>query len=689
MSVPTLTHRAYRPGSPDPLGARLVEHGVNFAVAAPDAGSVELLLFDSAHTADPFQTITMVHSDGVWHAYVPEVGAGLHYGYRLDSGPGAGKLLADPYARAHALERWDRLRAIGSGDNTAWGPRSVVVDTAAYDWGEDRRPATSWTDSVLYEVHVRGFSRGDGAAVRHPGTFSALTEKIPYLLGLGVTAVELLPVFEFDATEVLRLSPTGRPLRNYWGYDPIGFFALHAGYGSAADATARLDEFRDMVKEFHRAGLEVILDVVFNHTGEGNADGPAISLRGFAERAYYHVEGEDGRVYRDFTDCGNSVNANHPLTTRLIVDSLEYWASEHHVDGFRLDMAAELVRGPDGRPLAEPPVLAAIADSAVLAPLKLIVEPWDAAGGDYLGSFPGPWTAQWNGRFRDDSRVLVRGDGGLHATLAARLCGSPDVFGAAGSPGQSVNYVTCHDGFSLADLVSYVRPRNEANGEGGHDGVRENHSWNNGAEGPTDAPDVDARRLRCSKALIALTLLSRGVPMLLAGDESRNTQYGNNNPYCHDDQTTWLDWTEAQKHGELRAFVAGLTALRRRHAVLRSPDYPEPGTVRWFGPDGGEPDWDAPGPAVLACVLTGVGTDPDLLLIVNLAPVVIEFALPAGPGGPWKVLADSAAPPGFDIIPPGAEGAVGELRFRAGAHSVAVLACDRSFRPALGSVQNR
>ncbi|MEZ0095579.1 glycogen debranching protein GlgX [Streptacidiphilus sp. EB129] len=682
------------PGRPQPLGATVDEDGVNFSVFSQNADRVELLLFDRHDAPEPSRVIDLdpdLHrSYHFWHCRVQGLAPGQVYAYRMD-GPGdtmmtgnrfnPRKVLLDPYARANINSVWDRSQALGTQDNCATSMRSMVVDLDDYDWEGDRPLNTPLADTVIYEAHVRGMTASPSSGVAHPGTFPGLIEKIPYLKELGVTAVELLPVFDFDETQVLRTGPDGEPLYNYWGYDPDAFFAPHTGYCADARNCQHITEFRDLVKAMHKAGIEVILDVVFNHTSEGNENGPTISFRGQANEAYYHLWAQDRSHYMDFTGCGNAVNANHPAVAKFIIECLEYWVREHHVDGFRFDLASELSRGADGRELDQPPVLWGIELSGILSESKIIAEPWDGSGLYQVGRFPGTRWGQWNGPFRDEVRRFVRGDAGLVGKIATRIGGSRDLFSrAADLPTNGVNFITCHDGFTLNDLVSYSYKDNFANGECNRDGSYENYSWNCGVEGPTDAVDVDRLRVRQIKNMAALLLLSRGVPMILAGDEFRNSQGGNNNAYCQDNAISWLDWDQADKESEVRRFFQGMIALRKRSSALRAPRFfngrvndrglPE---VSWHGTALGRPGWEDPEARVLSLTLAGFDGEPDLHVILNMFHLGLNFELPQISGHRWALTADTARPEGQDILPPGAQLPVSGHTVHAHGHSVVVL----------------
>jgi len=511
-------------GCSAPLGATPAPGGVNFSVFSRHATGVELLLFDGVDDRRPTRVIRLDPAANrtyhYWHVVVAGVPPGQIYGYRVEgpSDPAGGmrfdptKVLLDPYGRGVLVPKnYSRDAASREGDNTATAMKSVVVDLRTYDWEGDaplRRPSAR---TIIYEMHVRGFTRhpSSGVPARTRGTYAGLIEKIPYLQELGITAVELLPVFQFDAHD----GPPGGT--NYWGYAPVSFFAPHQAYSSRQDPLGPVDEFRDMVKALHRANIEVILDVVFNHTAEGDHRGPTSSFRGLGNSTYYILE-QDRSRYANYTGTGNTLNANHPVVRRMIVDSLRYWVEAMHVDGFRFDLASILARDPSGRLMANPPVLWDIESDPILAGTKLIAEAWDAAGLYQVGSFIGDSWKEWNGRFRDDARAFFRGDHGSVGPFADRLVGSPQIYGhEEREVEQSVNFVTCHDGFTLNDLVSYNQKHNEANGEENRDGANDNRSWNCGVEGPTDDPEVEELRTRQVKNFLTVTMLSLGVPMIL------------------------------------------------------------------------------------------------------------------------------------------------------------------------------
>jgi isoamylase len=593
-------------GHSSPLGATVVDGGVNFSLFSRGATGVELLLFDREDDARPARVMRLDPAANrtyhYWHVCMPGIRPGQLYGYRVagPSDPANGmrfdpaKVLLDPYGRGVVVPKnYSRDAARQADDNAATAMKSVVVDVHTYDWEGDTPLQRPSSRTIVYEMHVRGFTRhpSSGVAEKRRGTFAGVIEKIPYLQQLGITAVELMPVFQFDPQD----APSERV--NYWGYAPVSFFAPHQAYSSRQDALGPLDEFRDMVKALHRAGIEVILDVVFNHTAEGNHDGPTLSFRGFDNTTYYILE-QDRSRYANYSGTGNTLNANHPIVRRMILDSLRYWVKEMHVDGFRFDLAAILERDESGQLMPNPPVLWDIESDPELAGTKLIAEAWDAAGLYEVGSFIGDSWKEWNGRFRDDVRSFFRGEDGSVGRFADRLLGSPTIYGHEEREAeQSVNFVTCHDGFTLNDLVSYDRKHNEANGENDRDGANDNRSWNCGAEGPTDDPVVEKLRNRQVKNFLTVTMLSVGMPMLLMGDEVRRTQRGNNNAYCQDNETSWFDWTLLTKHADILRFVTLLNARR----VLRDPK-PERQRVSlnqllrgvnlvWHGIKLNQPDW--------------------------------------------------------------------------------------------------
>ncbi|GIX47350.1 MAG: hypothetical protein KatS3mg131_1561 [Candidatus Tectimicrobiota bacterium] len=644
------------PGAPLPLGASRQAGGLNFAVFAPVAQSVTLLLFWPG-AAEPTLAVPLTARTGqIWHLRIEGLPAGVTYAYAVTPAPPGAALpwLLDPYARCLVgAEVWR-----GEG---GLRPRRAALVEEPFDWQGDRPLRRPLADTVIYELHVRGFTCHPSAGVAHPGTFAGLRAKIPYLQELGITAVELMPVTEFEENDNPRRNPlTGERLVNFWGYHPLALFAPKASYAASATVQGQVREFKELVRALHAAGIEVILDLVCTHTGEGEETHPTWSYRGLANEVYYLREA--GGRYANFSGCGNTVNGNHPVVQDLIVDCLRYWVTEMHVDGFRLDLAAILCRGPAGEVLDAPPLLARLAADPVLADTKLIAEPWDAAGLYLVGRFPhfGRW-AEWNDRFRDEVRRFVRGDAGMVPALAARLAGSPDLYQAQGRPPcHSINFVTCHDGFTLADVVSYNHKHNEANGEGNADGAHENYSWNCGVEGESDDPAVVALRRRQAKNLLTLLLMAQGVPMLLAGDEMGRTQRGNNNAYCQDNEVSWVNWEGQKTHAELVRFVRLLIARRKHHAVLRArhypgSDHPQAPRLTWHGVQVNQPDWSWESRS-LAMQLQDAAGSEHLYLIAHAHWEARRFALPALPP-PWRWCRaiDTALPCPEDICPPGSE----------------------------------
>ena len=638
-------------GRPRPAGASVDDRGCHFAIFAAGAVAVSLQVYAKAADQVPLQTVVLdpaQHRSGDWwHVTLAGAPVGLWYSWRVAH---AGEKLAatpellDPWARRVATPPW----------------RAQVVANTHYDWAGDQPLARATEDSVIYELHVGGYTRHASAGVTTPGTFAALMEKIPHLIELGITAVELLPVMAFDEHDV----PPGtaaRGLRNFWGYSPVAFFALHPGY--AGDDPQR--EFRDLVKALHRAGIRVILDVAFNHTAEGGLTGQTLHFKRLGNEVFYHVApgapGEPAK-YRDYSGCGNSVNCNHPVVIELIVSCLEYWVREFHVDGFRFDLAAILTRGTDGAPLADPPLLVAIEASPTLRHTQLIAEPWDAMGLYQVGNFPGKRWAEWNGRCRDTLRRAVRGDYGLIGELASSLAGSSDLYGAhQAGPARSINFITCHDGFTLADLVSFHERRNHDNGEDNRDGSADNLSWNCGSEGDSTDPAVITLREQQVRNLMALLLLSQGVPMLTAGDELLRSQGGNNNAWCQDNAIGWIDWRRTDRQQAFQRFCRELIRLRARHGSLRRREFltgaPRPGglpDISWHDSNGGPPDWHDTSTRFLAFTLAGADeTEPHLHVVFNGDDEPRHTTLPDVAPRVWRLAVDTAQAAPADIIAPG------------------------------------
>ena len=676
------------PGKSFPLGATVHADGVNFCVFSKNARALELLLFDDPDDGRSIRVIPLDPEENrtfyYWHAFVPGVGAGQLYGYRahgpFDPRQGhrfdGSKVLLDPYARAVAVgAHYSREAAARTGDNCAQAMKGVVVDPSAYDWDGDTRPRLPYAQTLIYELHVGGFTRhpNSGIAPEKRGTYLGLIEKIPYLQSLGITAVELMPVQQFDEQD----APTG--LTNYWGYSPVGVFAPHSGYSSRRGALAPVDEFRDLVKALHRAGIEVILDVVFNHTAERDHTGPTLSFRGLENRAYYILQ-EDRARYADYSGTGNTVNANHSIVRRLILDCLRYWVTEMHVDGFRFDLASVMARDEEGRLLEDPPTLWEIESDPVLAGTKIIAEAWDAAGLYQVGTFIGHRWAEWNGQFRDDVRRFVKGDPDTVTRLAARITGSPDLYRQPDrEPNRSINFITSHDGFTLNDLVSYDEKHNQANREGNHDGIDVNYSWNCGVEGPTDDPAVEALRLRQIKNFHTILLISQGTPMLLMGDEVRRTQAGNNNAYVQDNETSWFDWDALEREAGLLRFVRGLIHFTQSRAVFRqerfwtAPQADGSTCVTWHGVHLWQPDWGHESHS-LAFTLRQPESGDHLHVMLNAYWEALTFELPPLPDGKhWRRIVDTARASPEDLSTPDAAPAVEGEQCRVEARSAVVL----------------
>jgi len=680
-------------GVPYPFGPNPTRAGVNFAVFARHATRLSIVLFEPGADVplvelplDP----QLNRTGDVWHALVTGPAARLQYGYRVNREPNhephlhrydPAAVVIDPYSKA-VVSRVTSTNGHGRR-STRKGPRREwrsVIRQPQFDWGADRQLNTHLADSVIYELHVRGFTVHPSSGVTRPGTFRGIVEKIPYLKDLGVTAVELMPVTEFDEFNNPRVNPlTGEALRDFWGYDPVSFLAAKPAYGGASRVGAEVTEFQSMVKALHEAGIEVILDIVLNHTGEGDERGRTISWRGLDNRTYYIVDPVTGR-YHNYSGCGNTFNCNHPVARTMLVACLRYWATEMHVDGFRFDLASILGRGQDGEVLFNPPLLERIAAEPVLADTKLIAEAWDAAGLYQVGTFPN-WRrwAEWNGRFRDDARRFLRGEAGMVGAIATRLSGSADLYQAAGrAPFHGVNFVTCHDGFTLADLFACDRKHNEANGEGGDGGQDINYSWNCGVEGPTGDESINRLRRRMARNALVLLLASQGVPMLLGGDERGRTQGGNNNAYCQDNETSWMDWRlDAHSRGLLR-FTRLLIAFRRRHPGLRRRSYLEAGpegwpAIWWHGEQLNDADWSESSRAI-AMHLPASGRDTDIYLILNMHWEPRRFELPALPGDRrWFRVVDTSCESPDDIAEAGRETPIEDRFYLAGPRSSAML----------------
>jgi len=653
---------------PLPYGAIIHDGGVQFVVFSRSATAMRVLLYDKQDDPEPSESVNfdpeLNRWGDIWSAFVPGVGPGQLYHFQAD-GPmepekghrfdGRARLI-DPYAKALAGD------FLPADDGIVRPPKCVVVNDE-FDWQGDRHLRRGLDETVIYELHVRGFTRSKTSGVAHPGAYLGLIEKIPYLQSLGVTAVELMPVFEFPTNDCLGHVPE-RP--NYWGYDPLALFAPHRGYAADSAPGGQVREFKELVLAMHRAGIEVILDVVLNHTAEGNEAGPTLSFKGLENRVYYMLE-NGGRTYRNYSGCGNTLNGNHPIVREMIFHCLRHWVHNYHVDGFRFDLASILSRNRNGELVPNPPVVESIAEDPLLADTKIIAEAWDAAGGYQVGRFGDLRWAEWNGHFRDDMRRFWRGDPNMVGPLATRLAGSSDLYQASGrKPFHSINFITAHDGFTLNDLVSYSEKHNEANGEDNRDGEQNNFSYNYGVEGPTRRAAVESVRLRQIKNFLASLLLSQGVPMLLAGDECRRTQSGNNNAYCQDNDITWFNWKLVERNQGLWRFCAALLAFRRNEPTVRWPEFlqghPSRGgvlpDVGWFSPSGGAVDWSGDSRS-LVCLLAAAPREVEqlspnhhVLMLLHAGADARHFTLPpTARGFDWRLFVDTAAESPTDVFP--------------------------------------
>jgi glycogen operon protein len=692
-------------GDPLPIGGTHQQgDGVNFVLFSRHATRVHLELYQHPDDSSPMRSIDldpMRHRTGdIWHVWVRGIPVGQLYGYRIEGPylPEEGhrfnphKLLLDPYARAIAgVRNWDFVAARGYDSSSKLTDLSIsTVDNAGitpkciftsdhFDWETDSPPKHSASDTVIYETHVRGFTIHPSSGVVRPGTFAGLTEKIPYLQGLGVTAIELMPVLEFNENESQRLNPiTGEKLKNYWGYNPVAYFAPKQSYSFEGLHWRQTVEFREMVKAFHRAGIEVILDIVLNHTAENDELGPTICLRGIENSIFYMLQEDRRRYYKDFTGVGNTLNANHPVVREFVTSVLRYWVMNMHVDGFRFDLASVLGRDEHGNILRDAPLLEGIAEDPILRDVKIIAEAWDAGGAYQVGDFSTKRWTEWNGRFRDDVRRFWTGDPGMMGLFASRICGSADLYRGSGKgPGNSLNFVTSHDGFTLNDLVSYKQKHNHENGEFNRDGTDANYSDNCGVEGPSQDPDVESIRSRLIKNFLLTLFISRGVPMLLGGDEFRRTQRGNNNAYCQDNEVSWFDWSLPEKHKEIERFTRGMIAFRRAHPVLRRETFYADEDIKWFGPNGAPPDWADQRQKSFACLILGQ-TEPDLFLLFSAETRSVDFSIPAVLTGKiWRLAVDTSRTAPDDLFDPGKEPSLqGQIGFRLEPRSSAILLTD-------------
>jgi glycogen operon protein len=671
-------------GKSYPLGATVYPNGVNFSLFSKNATAVQLLLFDAADCTQPQEVIVLdpeIHKTfQYWHCFVPGIGHGQIYAYQV-SGPyephnglrfDGQKTLIDPYGLGVFTENYDRETAKHQGDNCAIAMKSIVVDPSLYDWEDDRQLNHTFERSVIYELHVSGFTShpNSGVPEKERGTYLGLIHKIPYLKSLGVTAVELMPVQQFDPYD----APKDR--LNYWGYSPVSFFAPHCGYATDGNPLTAIREFRDMVKAFHAAGIEIILDVVFNHTAEGDPFGPTFCFKGLENSAYYILE-NDKYYYKNYSGTGNSINANHSVVRRMIRDCLKYWVSELHVDGFRFDLASVLSRDGDGRVMDNPPLLWEIESDPVLASTKIIAEAWDIEQYQ-LGNFVGDRWAEWNGKYRDDTRSFLRGEKGYAGKMVQRILGSPDLFQIKGrNPNRSINFVTCHDGFTLNDSVSYNEKHNEDNGEFNRDGHNDNRSWNCGVEGPTTDPAVEKLRVQQIKNFFVGLLMAQGTPMLSMGDEVRRTQRGNNNAYCQDNELSWFDWSLVEQEQDLLRFVKELIQFNMTSEYLQEAFFWDgrKTTIQWHGTEPGLPDWGEDSHAI-AFSLMNPDYDHVVYCAMNAYWEDLDFQLPPpdhAQGTCWHLLVNTAMESPNDIFSRNDALPLPHSAFEVKARSVAVM----------------
>lgn len=688
-----------RIGHPLPMGAQIIANDVvNFAIFSDHASACSLVLFRRGQ-AEPFAEIPFAEEFRIGHVWAMMVFdidiEDIEYGYRM-YGPfephkghrfDPSKILLDPYAKMIAgQDVW----GIKPDTSQLYLHRARIMNDS-FDWEDDRQLGIPYQDLIIYEMHIRDLTAHPSAQVQFPGTFASITEKIPYLLELGVNAIELMPIFEFNEFEYDRINPyTNEQIFNYWGYSSVGFFAPKAGYAAMGPLSMQTDELKALVKTLHLNNIEVILDVVYNHTAEGNENGETISFKGIDNRVYYMLT-PDGRYY-NFSGTGNTLNCNHPVVREMVIDCLRYWVSEYHIDGFRFDLASILGRDQNGVPLLNPPLLEALAHDPILAQTKLIAEAWDAGGLYQVGSFPAYGRfAEWNGKYRDCVRKFLKGDAGQLNELAQRIMGSPDLYNDAEDfrpPAASINFITCHDGFSLYDLFSYNNKHNIANGENNQDGANDNYSWNCGAEGETTDPKINRLRYRMMKNAVAILMVSHGIPMLFNGDEIARTKSGNNNTYCHDNELNWIDWSYLEKNQQIFRFFKQMIEFRKAHPVLRgvthfqNKDYVGSGypDISWHGVNAWNPDWSVQSRSI-AFMLCGKhasqGREKDnyVYVAMNMYWQDLRFELPALPAGyKWFRFANTAAESPHDISEIGAELEMPSQRYMmVSARSVVIL----------------
>lgn len=680
------------PGKTHPIGATVEDEGVNFCLYCDERSTfVELLLFEQYDAIEPYEIIRfdpLIHrSFYFWHIFVKGLPEKIHYAYRV-GGPfepenglvfDPQKVLIDPYSKGINCSLWKRSDACKTGDNLHTSMRSCVLKLTDYDWQGDSPLNHRLNESIIYEMNVRGFTKSPTSGVTNPGTYAGIIEKIPYLTALGITAVELLPVFEFEDSEVRYFN--GNKLVNYWGYSTVNFFAPHSGYCVNPQEGNHLDEFRDLVKALHKANISVILDVVFNHTDEGDHRGPFYSFKGFANDSYYFLMNKNKNFYCNYSGCGNTFKCNHPIGEKFIVDCLEYWVRDMHVDGFRFDEGTILARGDDGNLIANPPVVWAIELSEQLADTKVIAEAWDAEGGYLVGSFPGHRWAEWNGLYRDNVRDFVRGTAGMLGTFARRITGSADLYQYQYElPSNSINFINSHDGFTLNDLVFYNHKHNQGNGENNRDGVDHNRSWNCGIEGVTDDPQINILRKRQIKNFAAILMLSKGVPMFVAGDEICRTQQGNNNAYCQDNELSWFNWQDVNTNKSMLQFWQRLIAFRKAHPRLFRNKYYNSeinksglSDILWHGCELGKPGWYDPNGLALAMTLGERADGEDVHIMFNMYWEELEFELPNIKGEKWCRAIDTWLPSPLDIAKTGEEIVHNGSHYKVNARSIVVL----------------
>ena len=704
------------PGSPFNLGATVTREGINFAIFSRDATRVVLCFFENATSASPYSIVEFdprVNKTGdIWHILIPDLKPNSLYLYRID-GPhdihkglrfDFSRYLLDPYAKALSEGSvYKHFAKIGPSccdalyvpnrepDKIELFPKCVVIDDNDFDWEGDKPINRPLNESIIYETHLKGFTASSSAKVSFPGTYKGFIEKIPYLKDLGITAVELLPIFEFDENENGNINPkSGERLKNYWGYSTIGFFAPKQGYSSDKTPGGCVREFKTFVKELHKAGIEVILDVVYNHTAEGNENGSTYEFKGIQNDVYYQLVEGDMQYYKNFTGCGNTVNCNHPVVRNFIIDSLHYWVTQMHIDGFRFDLAPILCRSQTGQLLTFPPLTNHIAEDPILRNTKIIAEPWDASGGYLVGRFPGGRWSEWNDRYRDDIRRFIRGDEFTSTAAATRLAGSSDLYLYSGrKPFDSINFITAHDGFTLNDLVCYNGKHNDENGEENRDGTDNNCSYNHGFEGACTNEKIERLRVKQIKNFFACLLLAQGTPMFVAGDEFRRTQNGNNNAYCQDNEISWVDWTLEEKNRNLVRFTKELIKFRKSHPIFsRFHFFGETENEKkngvdlvWYDFDGRVPDWSKIN-RFLACHIFGsryknedgiIGSD--LYVGINTNRHDTTVILPTLENGKnWSRVVDTSFPGGEDILELGKEEVIlTQRRYIIPANSIVVL----------------